>query len=98
MSNNQNRQQLTLSLDLFPLKLSSMLLWRPWETTELLKRFDSASMSFLDPISLVKRAIPETAPIKVTEILPRLKEGGAYVKFTYPATVSAAQIEGTVTL
>ncbi|KAK4122519.1 hypothetical protein N657DRAFT_646230 [Parathielavia appendiculata] len=79
--------------NLFPLKLSSVLFWRPWETTELLRRFDSASMSFLDPISLVKRAIPESSPIKVTEILPRLKEGGAYVKFNYPATMSAAQIE-----
>ncbi|KAJ4306638.1 mitochondrial escape protein 2 [Collariella sp. IMI 366227] len=79
--------------NLYPLKLSSVLLWRPWETEELLKRFDSASLSFLDPINLVKRAIPDTVPIKVTEIIPRLKEGGAYVKFSYPVTMSAAEIE-----
>ncbi|KAL2133448.1 hypothetical protein VTI74DRAFT_2334 [Chaetomium olivicolor] len=79
--------------NLYPLKLSSLLLWRPWETEELLKRFDNASLSFLDPINLVKRAIPETIPVKVTEIIPRLKEGGAYVKFAYPATMSAAEIE-----
>ncbi|KAK4101804.1 hypothetical protein N658DRAFT_515568 [Parathielavia hyrcaniae] len=79
--------------NLFPLKLSSVLLWRPWDTTELLRRFDSASMGFLDPISVVKRALPESTQIKVTEILPRLKEGGAYVKFTYPATMPVAQIE-----
>lgn len=70
------------------------MLWRPWETAEVLKRFESASFSFLDPLGLVKRAIPESAPIKVTEIIPRLKEGGAYVKFTYPANMSAAEIEG----
>ncbi len=69
-------------------------MWRPRETTELLKRFNSPSMSFLDPIHLVKRAIPESAPITVTEILPRLKDGGAYVKFTYPRSMSAAEIEG----
>ena len=71
-----------------------MLLWRAWETSELLKRFNSASLSFLDPIGLVKRAIPESAPIKVTEIIPRLKEGGAYVKFTHPGNMTPAEIEG----
>ncbi|KAH6851315.1 RNA12 protein-domain-containing protein [Chaetomium sp. MPI-CAGE-AT-0009] len=79
--------------NIFPLKLSSVLLWRAWETNELLKRFNSASLSFLDPVGLVKRAIPESAPIKVTEIIPRLKEGGAYVKFTYPDNISPADIE-----
>ncbi|KAK4156358.1 RNA12 protein-domain-containing protein [Chaetomidium leptoderma] len=79
--------------NLFPLKLGSVMLWQSWETSELLKRFNSTSLSFLDPISLVKRAIPESAPIKVTEIIPRLKEGGAYVKFTYPENMSAAEIE-----
>jgi len=87
-------RDLTTAPDLFPLKVSSVLYWRPWETDELLKRFDSTSLSFLDPVSLVKRAIPESAPIKVTEILPRLKEGGAYVKFRYPSNMSAAEIEG----
>ena len=71
-----------------------MLLWRAWETNDVLKRFNSAPLSFFDPIGLVKRAIPGTAPIKVTEIIPRLKEGGAYVKFTYPDNLSAAEVEG----
>jgi hypothetical protein len=64
------------------------------ETTELLKRFNSSSMGLLDPIHLVKRAIPDSAQIQVTEILPRLKDGGAYVKFTYPRSTSAAEVEG----
>lgn len=80
--------------DLFPLRVSSLLLWRPWDTNEMLQRFNSTSLSFLDPVSLVKRAIPETSPVKVTEILPRLHEGGAYVKFAYPRSMSAADIEG----
>ncbi|KAK4142812.1 RNA12 protein-domain-containing protein [Dichotomopilus funicola] len=79
--------------NIFPLRLSSVLMWRAWETNELLGRFNSASLSFLDPIGLVKRAIPKSAPITVTEIIPRLKEGGAYVKFTYPKDISATKIE-----
>ncbi|AEO61318.1 hypothetical protein MYCTH_2311354 [Thermothelomyces thermophilus ATCC 42464] len=79
--------------NIFPLKLTSVLLMRAWETSDILERFNNASLSFLNPIGLVKRAIPRTAPIKVTEIIPRLKEGGAYVKFTYPDNMSAAEIE-----
>ena len=49
----------------------------------------------MDPIRLVKEAIPEDMPIKVTEILPRLKDGGAFVKFQYPATMDPVEIECT---
>ena len=43
---------------------------------------------------MVKRAIPDSVPIKVTEIVPQLKDGGAFVKFTHPAEVSASDVEG----
>ncbi|OTA54914.1 RNA12 protein [Hypoxylon sp. EC38] len=86
--------------NLFPLKLSG-LLRVPWRSpdedlSELMKRFENSTLGVLDPINMVKRAIPETAPIKVTEILPRLKDGGAFVKFTYPSNVSVKEIEATV--
>ncbi|OAQ69179.2 mitochondrial escape protein 2 [Pochonia chlamydosporia 170] len=72
--------------NIFPKKLSSLLRY-PTETdgdmTALLRRFYSSSSSggsSLDPMALVKRAIPDDIPLKVTEILPRLKDGGAFVK------------------
>ena len=43
---------------------------------------------------MVKRAIPKSLPMKVTEIIPRLKDGGAFVKFNHPAEISATEIEG----
>lgn len=49
----------------------------------------------LDPVKLVKRAIPSSLPVEVTQIVPRPKDGGAFVKFTHPKEVSAAEIEGT---
>ncbi|RYP92433.1 hypothetical protein DL770_001450 [Monosporascus sp. CRB-9-2] len=46
---------------------------------------------------MVKRALPsDKIPIKVTEILPRLKDGGAFVKFSHPPDVSAREIEENV--
>ncbi|KAI1461160.1 RNA12 protein-domain-containing protein [Annulohypoxylon moriforme] len=87
--------------NLFPLKLSG-LLRAPWKSpdedlSKLMERFESSSLGILDPINLVKRAIPETAPVKITEILPRLKDGGAFVKFTYPSNVPVQEIETTIT-
>lgn len=83
--------------DIFPLKLSSVVV-RPWKSdsdvSDLLRRFETSSLGILDPIRLVKTAIPEDLPIRVTEILPRLKDGGAYVKFKYDAQMDPAEIEG----
>lgn len=47
-------------------------------------------------MSLLKRAIPESAPMKVTEILPRLKDGGAFVKFSHQQEITAKEIEGLI--
>lgn len=83
--------------DLFPLKLS-FLFRRPWQSDEdiadLLRRFDNSSLGLLDPINLVKRAIPQDIPMKVTEILPRLKDGGAFVKVSHGPEVKAQDLEG----
>ncbi|KAK0612815.1 RNA12 protein-domain-containing protein [Bombardia bombarda] len=83
--------------NLFPLRLSPVLIWRRWQSdpdlTSLLKAFENTSLGVLDPITLLKRAIPEKVPMKVTEIIPRLKDGGAFVKFTHPNDISATEIE-----
>jgi hypothetical protein len=50
----------------------------------------------MDPINMVKRAIPDSLPVKVTEILPRLKDGGAFVKFSHASELTAKEIEGTI--
>ncbi|EOO03562.1 putative mitochondrial escape protein 2 protein [Phaeoacremonium minimum UCRPA7] len=82
--------------NLFPLKLST-LIWRPWQTdrdlSTLLKKFDESSLGIMDPINMVKRAIPSSLPIKVTDIIPRLKDGGAFVRFTYSPETSPAEVE-----
>ncbi|KAF3361208.1 Putative pectate lyase A [Verticillium dahliae VDG1] len=86
--------------NLFPLKLS-FLFRRPWQSDEdiadLLKRFDSSSLGLLDPINLVKKAIPQDIPMKVTEILPRLKDGGVFVKVSHGPEVSAKDLEDSLT-
>lgn len=62
----------------------------------LLKRVNNPNLAAADPISVINRALPEFLPINVTEILPRIKEGGAFVKFSHDGTVSKDEIENTL--
>lgn len=91
---------LTLAPDLFPIKLSSFLN-RVWHTdrdmAKLIERFESSSLGLMDPIRLVKAAIPGDVSMKVTEIVPRLKDGGAFVKFRHDASLDPFQAEGDTT-
>jgi hypothetical protein len=47
-------------------------------------------------MSIIKRALPDKMPLKVTEVMPRVKEGGAFVKFRYDDAVSPTELEGTL--
>lgn len=91
-----------MTIDLFPLKLSGLLplrlLWRSPESDlpGLMRRFESASVGIMDPVKMVNRALSNDIPVKVTEILPRLKDGGAFVKFTHPAEVTPKDIESRI--
>ena len=93
-------QRLIITLDVFPLKLR-WLLRLPWlhadrSIPDLMKRLNKPYIGAADPMSIIKRAIPENLPIKVTEILPRLKEGGAFVKFFHDPAIQTTEIEGTI--
>jgi hypothetical protein len=62
----------------------------------LVGEFENSSPGIMNPINMVKRAIPNKVHVKVTDIIPRLKDGGAFVKFSHPAEISAAEIEGKI--
>ncbi|KAH9893720.1 RNA12 protein-domain-containing protein [Xylariomycetidae sp. FL2044] len=86
--------------NLFPLKLAG-LFRAPWQSPEddiaqLMRRFEKPNLGILDPIHMVKRSIPENLPAKVSVILPRLKDGGAFVKFSHPPEVDPAEIESQI--
>lgn len=64
-----------------------------------MKRFENSSLGALDPINMVKRALPDDkVPVKVTEIIPRLKDGGAFVKFSHPSNIPAKEVEEKVSV
>jgi RNA12 protein/RNA recognition motif. (a.k.a. RRM, RBD, or RNP domain) len=62
----------------------------------LMKRVNNPNLAAADPMSVINRALPESLPMKVTEIIPRVKEGGAFVKFSHDGTVSKGELETTL--
>lgn len=63
------------------------------DLSKLLQRFDKSSLGITNPINLVKRTIPDDGSMKVTELIPRLKDGGCFVKVSHPADASPVDIE-----
>jgi hypothetical protein len=60
----------------------------------LLDRLISPAMSGTDPNAVIERAkAKRNLPIQSTEILPRMHEGGAFVKFTHDASTPTSEIE-----
>jgi RNA12 protein/RNA recognition motif. (a.k.a. RRM, RBD, or RNP domain) len=82
-----------IDLDVFPLKLQWLLRipFVGFETRlpELMHRVRTGN----DPLNIVNNA---KAPINVIEVLPRLKEGGAFVKFSHEPSTTNAAIEEAV--
>ena len=92
---NEPRSQ--SGIDVFPLKLQ-WILRLPFvgvelRLTDMLKRVSSHGLSVADPTSIISRA---KAPINVVEILPRIKEGGAFVKFAHESATTNEAVEEAV--
>ena len=47
-------------------------------------------------MGIIQRALPSTIPLKITEVIPRVREGGAYVKFSHDSHVAAEELESTI--
>ncbi|KAL6243560.1 mitochondrial escape protein 2 [Rhinocladiella similis] len=63
---------------------------------ESLKRVNHPDLALADPSSIIKRALPEKLPITVTKVLPRLREGGAFVKFSHEEGITTTELENTL--
>ena len=56
-------------------------------------KLDSPDNAAADPAIIAQRATPPSLPITIKEILPRIGEGGAFVKFVYGPDQDRREIE-----
>jgi len=86
--------------NIFPLKLN-LISGLPLINVEkflqsLMVRFQNPAISAAEPEKIAQRALQTPIPIEVKEILPRVREGGAFVKFRYEPGQDVKEIEKTV--
>ncbi|KAG9647036.1 hypothetical protein KCV04_g3040, partial [Aureobasidium melanogenum] len=88
--------------NLYPLRLQWLLRLPLLSAEKLFSTLTGGdkSMGAIDPQKVIKRA-QEATPDKpvqasVVEVLPRVKEGGAFVKFTYDSGSKLADIEAAI--
>ena len=86
--------------NVFPLKFQwlSRIPLLNWEQQAInaMSRVDHPNAAFASPSSIVKRAFPASLPVKITEVLPRIREGGAFVKFSHDTNIEPTELEGTL--
>lgn len=86
--------------NIFPLRLR-WLLRIPFlnfesQLPQLLQRVKGPKAAAIDPMRVIQRALPKDLPISITEVIPRVKEGGSFIKFTHEPHLQTTEIEGTV--
>ena len=72
----------------------------PWSSAEavpnVFKRIESFHNDLNDPVKILSKTKLSKVNLQVVDVLPRLKEGGAYVKFTHDPSASATEIEAAI--
>ena len=98
--NTQRNEGIFFFDNVFPLKFQwlSRVPLLNWEQSviDLISKANRPDAAFASPASVIQRAFPESLPVKITEVLPRIREGGAYVKFSHDAQLDPEELEGTL--
>lgn len=85
--------------DIFPSRLQWLLgnpLNGSWSYEEALKRINRPHFAASEPIHIIQRAFPKDLPLEIKEVIPRTKEGGAFVKYSHKSDVSDIEIENAI--
>lgn len=84
-------------LDVYPLNLKTfvgyLFFYLDQAIPQLTKRFQHLNINAAEPADITKRALPQDLPIEIQEIIPRLKEGGAFIKFSHDPHVQLVEVE-----
>ena len=53
---------------------------------EALKRINRPHFAASEPVHIIRRTLPDSLPLEIKEIIPRSKEGGAFVKYIHKSS------------
>lgn len=83
--------------DVFPSRLQWLALSpMSFLTSRHIEHFQNPRTVGFDPAKVLKNALHEDVPVQVTGVIPRVKEGGAFVRFKHSEATTAPQVERSV--
>ena len=63
---------------------------------EALKRINRPHFAASEPIHIIQRAVPDNLPLQIKQVVPRIKEGGAFVKYSRASNIQDTEIEKAI--
>ncbi|KAL5338798.1 RNA12 protein-domain-containing protein [Aspergillus crustosus] len=86
--------------NIFPPRLQALLLLGPLNGTQsyenVLKRINRPHLAASDPLRIIRRVFPKDLDIDVKDVIPRFREGGAFVKYVRQSGASDTEIEAAI--
>ncbi|KAL2863565.1 RNA12 protein-domain-containing protein [Aspergillus lucknowensis] len=86
--------------NIFPPKLQWLLLLGPLNGTQsyekALKRINRPHLAASDPLHIIRQVFPQGLNIDIKDVIPRFREGGAFVKYARTAGATDVDIEGAI--
>ncbi|KAL4912449.1 RNA12 protein-domain-containing protein [Aspergillus aurantiobrunneus] len=86
--------------NIFPPKLQWLLLLGPLNGTQsyekALKRINRPHLAASDPLHIIRQVFPQGLDIDVKDIIPRFREGGAFVKYALKPGATDAEVEAAI--
>ncbi|KAL4986644.1 RNA12 protein-domain-containing protein [Aspergillus falconensis] len=86
--------------NIFPRKLQWLLQLGPLNGTQsyekALKRINRPHLAASDPLHIIRQVFPQGLEIDIKDVIPRLREGGAFVKYARKSGATDAEIEASI--
>ncbi|KAL4786715.1 RNA12 protein-domain-containing protein [Aspergillus varians] len=86
--------------NIFPPNLQWLLLLGPLNGTQsyekALKRINRPQLAASDPLHIIRRVFPQGLDIEVKDVIPRFREGGAFVKYARKPGATDTEIEAAI--
>ncbi|RDW69146.1 putative RNA12 protein [Aspergillus mulundensis] len=86
--------------NIFPPKLQWLLLLGPLNGTKsyenALKRINRPHLAASDPLHIIRQVFPQGLDIEIKDVIPRFREGGAFVKYARKSGATDHEIEAAI--
>ncbi|KAL4900022.1 hypothetical protein BDW74DRAFT_171106 [Aspergillus multicolor] len=86
--------------NIFPPKLQWLLLLGPLNGTKsyenALKRINRPHLAASDPLHIIRQVFPQGLDIDIKDVIPRFREGGAFVKYARKSGATDHEIEASI--